>query len=266
MDRWIDFKGASCYYRIEGKGKVIMLVHGFIEDGSMWDGMIDSLKKNYKVIVPDLPGFGKSPLQDSELSMEWYAEFVHEILKAEKVGELILLGHSMGGYVALNFAEKYGDMLAGLGLLNSHCFEDTPAKKENRVKGIEFIRNHGTGVFVSELYNSIFHESFKKKNKKLINALIANAQKYTPEAVMMANAAMMNRKDKSEVLKNSKVPVLFIDGEEDEAAPVALTLKQASYPANADFHLFSKCKHMSVFERKAEVQKILSAFCERTFK
>ena len=83
---------------------------------------------------------------------------------------------------------------------------------------------------------------------------------------MLANAAMMNRKDKSEVLKNSNVPVLFIDGEEDEAAPIALTLKQASYPVNADFHLFSKCKHMSVFERKAEVQKILSAFCERTFK
>ena len=134
MDRWLKVKGVNLYYRVEGKGRVLMLVHGFIEDGSMWDGMIDGLKKNYKVIVPDLPGFGKSPLSVKELSMEWYAECVHEILKAENVKELILLGHSMGGYVTLNFAEKYDDMLAGFGLLNSHCFEDTPAKKENRLK------------------------------------------------------------------------------------------------------------------------------------
>ena len=247
MERWIDFKGANCYYNVYGKGKVIMLVHGFIEDGGMWDGIVNKLKKSYCLIVPDLPGFGKSPLTATELSMDWYAECLHEILKAEKVKNLVLLGHSMGGYITLNFAEKHGDMLAGFGLINSHCFEDTPLKKENRLRGIDFIKEHGTHVFIRELYNSIFHESFKKKNRKLIDALITKAQKYTPQAVMLANAAMMNRKDKSEVLKNAKVPVLFVNGEEDESAPVAYTLKQASYPANADFHLFSKCKHMTVF-------------------
>jgi pimeloyl-ACP methyl ester carboxylesterase len=266
MDKLISFKGARGYYKTEGKGKVIMLVHGFIEDGSMWDGMLTGLKKNYKVIVPDLPGFGKSALPHNELSMEYYAEYIHAILQAEKVNKLILLGHSMGGYVALNFAEAYGDKLAGFGLINSHCFEDTPQKKENRLKGIEFIKRNGTGLFVRELYNSIFHERFKKGHRKLIDAMIERAQKYAPEAVMRANAAMMNRKDKSEVLKKAPVPVLFINGEEDESAPVAYTLKQASYPANADFNLFEQCKHMSVFERKAETLKIISAFCNRVFK
>jgi pimeloyl-ACP methyl ester carboxylesterase len=266
MDKRIAFNGAQGYYKTEGKGKVVMLVHGFIEDGSMWDGMLAGLKKNYKVIVPDLPGFGKSVLTNDELSMEYYAEYLYAILKAEKVGKLILLGHSMGGYVALNFAEKYGPMLAGFGLVNSHCFEDTQQKKENRLKGIEFIKRNGTELFVRELYNSIFNEGFKKQHRKLIDALIENAQKYAPEAVMKANAAMMNRKDKSEVLKNAQVPVLFINGENDEAAPVAYTLKQASYPAIADFNLFEQCKHMSVFERKAETLKIIAAFCKRTFK
>ena len=82
---------------------------------------------------------------------------------------------------------------------------------------------------------------------------------------MLANAAMMNRKDKSEVLKNARVPMLFINGEQDESAPMAYTLKQASYPANADFHLFSNCKHMSVFEKKPETIKIIKAFCGRAF-
>jgi len=226
--------------------------------------LVPTLAKTYKVIIPDLPGFGKSPLPVTELSMEWYAEYLHEILKAERITRLILLGHSMGGYVTLNFAEKYGNMLSGFGLLNAHCFEDTPSKKENRLKGIDFIQKHGTHLFVRELYNGIFHESYKKKHKKLIDGLIEKAQKYTPQAVMSANAAMMSRKDKSEVLKNAAVPVLFINGEEDEPAPLPLTLKQASYPAVADFNLFSQCKHMCVFERKAEVQKIIAAFCQRT--
>jgi pimeloyl-ACP methyl ester carboxylesterase len=264
MDKWIKFNGADCFYKVEGRGKAVMLVHGFIEEGAMWDGLAPTLAKSYKVIIPDLPGFGKSPLPVTELSMEWYAEYLLEILKAEKISRLILLGHSMGGYIILNFAEKYGNMLSGFGLLNAHCFEDTPQKKENRVKGIDFIRKHGTQLFVRELYNSIFHDSYKKKHKKLIESLIEKAQKYTPQAVMSANAAMMNRKDKSDVLKNATVPVLFIDGEEDEAAPLPLTLKQASYPPIADFNLFSQSKHMSVFERKAEVQKIIAAFCQRT--
>jgi len=265
MDKWINYGGANCCYQVEGKGKTVMLLHGFIEDGSMWEGLKSSLKRDYKVIIPDLPGFGKSPLLMHELSMEWYAQYVYEILKAEKIKKLILLGHSMGGYITLNFAEKHEDMLAGFGLLNSHCFEDTPSKKENRQKGIDFVKKNGTHFFIRELYNSIFHESFKKKNKKLVVGMIENAQKYTPEAVMLANAAMMNRKDKSEVLKRAGGPVLFIAGKEDESAPVALTLKQASYPTNADFHLFSACKHMSIFERKADVQKIIIAFCERAF-
>ncbi len=130
MDNWIAFKGANCFYQVAGKGKAIMLVHGFIEEGIMWDGLVRKLSKSYKVIVPDLPGFGKSPLPVAELSMEWYAAYLHEILKAEKISKLILLGHSMGGYVTLSFAEKYGSMLSGLGLLNAPCFEDTAQKKK----------------------------------------------------------------------------------------------------------------------------------------
>jgi len=265
MDKWITFSGAPAYYKVEGKGKAIVLVHGFIEDGGMWSGMLAGLKKNYKVIVPDLPGFGRSPLAVKELSMEYYAQYLYAVLTAENVNKLILLGHSMGGYVTLNFVEQYGDMVAGFGLINSHCFEDTPQKKENRLKGIDFIKRNGTHFFVRELYQSIFHPTFKKKNQKLIDTLITRARKYMPDAVMLANAAMMNRKDKSAVLKNAAVPVLFINGREDESAPVEYTLKQASYPANADFNLFAQCKHMSVFERKPETLKIIKDFCARVF-
>ncbi|MDB5283261.1 MAG: alpha/beta hydrolase fold protein, partial [Bacteroidota bacterium] len=166
MNKTLEFKGTKYTYNVEGTGPALMLVHGFIEEGSMWSEVVKALKKKYRIIIPDLPGFGASPMVPKQvtLSMELYAEYLFEILKQEKIKKLILLGHSMGGYVTLNFAEKYGPMLRGFGLLNSHCFEDTPEKKANRKKGIEFIKNNGTKVFITELYNNIFHPLFKKKN------------------------------------------------------------------------------------------------------
>ena len=263
MRKSIQFKGAECFYKVKGKGKTLVLLHGFIEEGSMWNELAKSLSKKYQLIIPDLPGFGKSQLPSSPISMELYAELVFEILKGEKLKSVIMFGHSMGGYIALHFAEKHENMLQGLGLINSHCFADTDSKKENRKKGIEHMRRYGTKTFVRELYLAIFHDLFKKKNPLLINSMIKKAQQYSVDALTGANTAMMNRRNKSEVLKNMSVPVLLISGKEDETVPLELTLKQASFANATDFHLFKNSKHMTVFEHKKEVIKIIGEFCRR---
>jgi pimeloyl-ACP methyl ester carboxylesterase len=267
MDKSIEFGGARAFYRVQGKGKTVVLLHGFVEEGSMWNDVVKELQQKYQVIVPDLPGFGNSPLADSQLplTMEVYAGYVWEILKQEKVKHVILLGHSMGGYITLFFAEKYAAMLKGFGLLNSHCFADTDEKKKNRRKGIAFIKKYGTRHFVTELYNSIFHESFKKKNQKLVDTLATRAQQYSAEAVMKVSEAMMNRKGQEEVLKNAAVPVLLINGKQDESAPLAYTLKQAALAPQGDVHFFNNCKHMCMFEREEETLQIILNFCDRAF-
>lgn len=240
------------HYKVTGRGKAVVLLHGFIEEGSMWAPLVRSLSKTHKVLVPDLPGFGKSPLTTSELSMEWYAKQVYEMLKAEKVKTCVMLGHSMGGYITLAFAEKYGDMLTGFGLINSQCYADSAEKKANRKKSIDFIKKHGTKPFVKELYPNLFNEAYLKQNKKVVNAMIAKAEKYTSEAVTAATAAMMNREDKSAVLKNSKVPVLLLGGKDDTAAPLEAQLKQAPLPSVSHVYIFGECKHMSLYEKKKE--------------
>ncbi|MES2622509.1 MAG: alpha/beta hydrolase, partial [Bacteroidota bacterium] len=210
------------YYKTSGKGKVVVLIHGFVEDGTMWQGAAKALSKDYKVIVPDLEGFGKSELEvaKSKISMEYYAHEIYLMLKKEKVKECILLGHSMGGYVALHFAEKHPSLLKGIGLINSHCYADSAEKKAGRKKTSEHIAKHGTKVFVRELYGKLFHASFKKKNTRLVNDFISKAEKYSAEALIAANNAMMKRTDKSKVLEKSKVPVLLISGKEDETVPL----------------------------------------------
>lgn len=248
-------------YKVFGKGKPVVLIHGFIEEGSMWNETAKALSKKFKIIVPDLEGFGSSPLQKKFLSMEYYADELYSLLNREKIKKCIVLGHSMGGYITLHFAEKYPDMLTGFGLINSHCFADTEEKKVNRKKGNEFIGKHGTKLFVRELYRNLFHPSFK--NNKLIKELTEKAEKYSREALIAANSAMMNRRSKEDVLKNSPVPVLLINGKQDESAPFNLTLQQASFPPIADVHFFDKCKHMSVFEKKKETIKAIEEFCSR---
>lgn len=249
------------HYKVSGKGKVVVLIHGFVEEGSMWDSAVKVLNETHRVIVPDLPGFGKSPLETDQLSMEYYADEVYKMLKQEKVKTCTMLGHSMGGYITLYFAEKHPEMLTRFGLINSQCFEDSPQKKANRKKSIGFIRKHGTNHFVKELYSVIFSDEYKKKHPKVVNSLISKALKYTPKTLMLATEGMMNRRGKEDVLKNAKVPVLFINGKEDPSAPLALTLKQASLPQTAHIHFFAGSKHMSLFEKKKETLQIISSFC-----
>lgn len=251
-------------YKVSGKGKAVVLLHGFIEEGSMWNDLVRSLSKKYKVLVPDLPGFGKSPLAEpSKVSMEWYAAQVYDMLQKEKVKKCAMLGHSMGGYITLSFAEKHGDMLTGFGLINSQCYADSDEKKANRKKSIGFIQKHGAKPFVKELYHTIFSEKYIKQNKAFVNSLIAKAELYTVESLCAATAAMMNRSDKSAVLKNAKVPVLLIGGKDDPSAPLDAQLKQAPLATLTDLHIYSECKHMCIFEKKKETFAAINAYLQR---
>jgi pimeloyl-ACP methyl ester carboxylesterase len=263
MVKTIDFKGAPCIYRVKGKGKAVMLVHGFMEEGTVWKAVSKELKSKYKVIVPDLPGFGKSQIgKKAVLSMEWYAEFLKAICAQEKLKSFILIGHSMGGYISLAFAAKYPQLIAGLGLLNSHCFEDTAEKKASRRKSIAFIRKNGTAPFVKELYAQLFAEKYKKKHKRALASMIKQALAYSPEAVIGATEAMIKRKDRSEVLRKAKVPVLLISGKEDKVVPLDLSLKQASLAPFTEIHLLPKTGHMSMLERKKETMAAIYNFIE----
>ena len=247
------------YYK-RGKGKALVLLHGFCEDSSMWDEFIPAFSKN-KIIRIDLPGFGKSaPIEN--VSIEYMADAVKAVLDELKIKSCILIGHSMGGYVSLVFAKKYSSLLNGLGMFHSHPFADTEEKKKNRTKSIKFLERNGHVLFVKQLVPKLFTKSFKSSNGFLIDQLIHRASKYTTQGFIAGTNAMINRKDESEVLKNIHCPVLFIIGKKDELVPLEYSLEQTALPQIAAIHILEDVGHMGMFEAKKETRKQIKKFVE----
>lgn len=248
MDKQISFRDITGRYRIEGKGDTLVLLHGFCEDLHMWDGIIDKLSAACCVIRPDLPGFGDSEQGAGSWSMEDNAEYVSAILHQEKQNAVVMMGHSMGGYISAHYLEKYPEMVKGLGFINSHVFADSPDKVENRKKSIDFINRNGASLFVRELFNNLFDESFYEQHPQVPEALIQKALSIKNEVVSGALQAMMERRDMRTVLKGLSFPVLFVIGKNDKTIPFNQSIEQTQFPPVADICLMNNAGHMSVFE------------------
>jgi len=191
-------------YRDEGNGTPLVLVHGFCESKEVWKDFSAILSSKFRVITPDLPGFGESKLEDPNTSMDYYADKLHALLNHLNIHKCILVGHSLGGYIGLAFAEKYEHRLWGLGLFHSTAFEDTQEKKDNRDRTIKFVEKHGVEAFASTAVTPLFYPPKREELKKEIELMIRIAAGSSKEGVIAAAQAMRDRKDRTNVLK--KIP------------------------------------------------------------
>ncbi len=264
-NKTLVFKEAKINYSIAGKGDPVIFIHGFGEDGSIWDGIVDDLSNSYKNIVVDLPGSGASTLlsQGEKLvGIEDYAEAIHAVLNEKAISKTIVIGHSMGGYIAMAFAEQYPAMLSGLGLFHSTTFADDEAKKEARLKGISFVKNNGAQAFLKTTIPGMFSEDFQKNNFKVVDDLLDKAKNFTDEAVIQYYTAMMNRKDRSDILRNISVPVLLIIGEKDQAVPLEQSLKQTHLAPKSLIKILPGAAHMGMLENGEACTATIRQFFE----
>jgi pimeloyl-ACP methyl ester carboxylesterase len=252
---YILFQNKIIFYRIEGKGKPVLLLHGFGEDGNIWNHQIKALKKNYLLIVPDLPGSGQSEMLEGKRMIEDYAEVVKaiadEVIFKNKKGsqeQFSLIGHSMGGYITLAFAEKYPELLNSFGLFHSSAFSDEEQKIAIRKKGIEFIKKNGSEAFLKTSGPNLFSEQTKRENSQLIKQLLNIGKTIFPDALIQYYKAMMARPDRTSVLKTFAKPILFIAGKYDTAVPLAVSLKQIHIPSFTFFHILKHSAHTGMWE------------------
>ncbi|MFT3981889.1 MAG: alpha/beta hydrolase [Ferruginibacter sp.] len=245
----IIYNNSRIIYTVSGKGLPVMLVHGFAEDRRIWDDFAGRLSEEFLLIVPDLPGSGQSELlQGDGVQISDYAALLYAILQKENIAKCCMIGHSMGGYISLSFAEKYPGMLCGLGLFHSSAYADDEAKKDTRRKGIEFIQNNGPLAFLKTSIPGLFADA--EKSKADITELIGQAEAFSAEALIQYYNAMIARPDTTVVLQNTRTPVLFIMGVHDKAVPFQHSLEQSHLPSIAHIHILRNGAHMGMLEEK----------------
>ncbi|GGE98418.1 alpha/beta fold hydrolase [Hymenobacter cavernae] len=244
----------------------LLFLHGFAESREIWTEFTRGFPAEYQVLTPNFPGYGSSgaPVA-ADYSMEALAEFIREELARAGAAPAVLVGHSMGGYAALAFAEKYPAQVAGLVLFHSSALPDDETKKANRNKNISFVERHGVEKFMSTFIRPLFadaNEQTMMNERQQLEEMGIN----TPQASVLAGMqAMRDRPDRTDVLRKATYPVLFIVGKEDLAVTLETSLAQVALPPVSTALLLEKVGHLGFFERPTETRRAVLAFAAGVF-
>jgi pimeloyl-ACP methyl ester carboxylesterase len=264
MNKIIKYRNVDIHYQLEGEGDCLILLHGFIENKSIWDYQVNLLKNSLKVITIDIPGHGKSASYSDSHEMNEVAELTKIIMDVENVEKAVVAGHSMGGYIAVTFAGLYPERTKGLVFFHSHALEDNEETKKNRMRTIEIVERNKTG-FITNFIPDLFADENVEKYKELIDELKSSASMMSEQAVCAALRGMKNRKSGLETLIKAKHPVLFILGKEDKRINYANTLAQASMPSHSEMLILDHVGHMGWVEAREKTTSAIQSFTRRCY-
>jgi pimeloyl-ACP methyl ester carboxylesterase len=253
----IIYKNTKISFTDSGKGTALVFLHGFLENSKMWDYFIPDFSKKYRVISIDLLGHGNTEPLGYIHSMEDNADVVHAVLSELKIRKAVFIGHSMGGYVALAFAELYPDYIKGLVLLNSTSRADSDERKANRDRAIKAVKQNYT-AFVRMSIANLFSEENRERLADDIEALREQAVKTPLQGIVAALEGMKVRNDREVILHFAPYPIILVLGRHDQSL---IYNEHADQIENTDVKLVTyPYGHMSHIENRDELLKETLAF------
>jgi pimeloyl-ACP methyl ester carboxylesterase len=255
------YKNTQIAYTDQGKGTAIILLHGFLENQTMWSAFVPEFSKKNRVITIDLLGHGHTECLGYVHSMEDQADMVHGILHELKIRKAILVGHSMGGYVALAFAEMYADNVKGLVLLNSTSLADSEERKTNRDRAIKAVKKDYS-TFVRLSIANLFSEENRAILLDEIEAVKLEALKTPLQGIVAALEGMKIRKDREVILHFAPYPILLILGKKDGVLIYNDNIGQIE-GTKVQLTTFED-GHMSHIENEKELKNVLLEFFKNT--
>ena len=248
-----NYNDKAIHYNSYGKGPAVLLLHGFLESSTMWKPLIPFISEKNSVIVIDLPGHGKSDWIAENHTMELMAEVVFSILDDLNIDKLKIIGHSMGGYIALAFIEAYESKVEELILLNSTSSEDSPERRINRTRALSIIeKNHTPYVqmAIKNLFPEVTHEQYASE----IKMLKKEALHFPVEGIKAAIRGMRDRKNRNEVLKFFGNKKTMVSGLIDPIIPYKDSVLEALH-TNTELKTVSG-GHMSLIENLEKIKSI----------
>jgi len=251
------YKNTKISFSDVGKGTTIVLLHGFLENQTMWQELVPELSKKYRVITIDLLGHGESGCLGYVHSMEENAEVVKAVLSKLSVRKVIFVGHSMGGYVALAFAEMYPINVKKLVLMNSSSREDNDERKKNRDRAIKAVKKDYTS-FVRLSISNLFSPDNRERLNDEIEKIKLEALKTPLQGIVASLEGMKIRKDRNNLLHTAQYPILLILGKKD---PVLNYEENIMQIVNTNVKLITFGDgHMSHIENREELIEALLFF------
>jgi len=261
MEKSMLFKNTKISYTDSGKGPVVVLLHGFLENKHMWKEVIPIISKNKRVLALDLLGHGQSGCLGYIHSMEIMAEAVSAVLKSLRIRKITLIGHSMGGYVSLVLSEKNPEMIRGLCLLNSTATSDDTSRKKLRERANKMAQTNLPNIVRMSFIN-LFSEKSKEKFNPEMQLALSEALQTSLQGYSACQEGMRIRPNRLSVLKNNHFKKLFILGKKDPVLPINKGIKEAEETQSEIVVLSGG--HMSHIENSDKLIKILNTFIRRS--
>lgn len=242
----------------------LLLVHGYPFDHTLWDGVRPLLSPNIQVLAPDLRGFNGQPTGNEEPALELMADDLASLIKNAGKQRAVVAGMSMGGYIALAFAERHPDMLAGLALVSSQAAADTEEARAGRRATIEKVRASGPGVAAEATVPKLFapQNSGRADLKRVPET---SAQRAGIAGITWALEAMARRSDRTAILQSLAVPVAVIHGVHDAFVPIERARALAQITREAEFVQVEGAGHATPLEAPEKVAQALEQLVRRSF-
>ena len=259
--RTLSVDGRTVHYRDEGRHntQTLVLLHGFMQNLDVWSSYVLSYMHRLRVITIDLPGHGLTDTFCDVHTTDFMARTVKEVLNACGVDQCVMAGHSMGGYVALAFAEHYPFSLRGMALLNSHAMADSDERRAAREEVCRQVQENRAG-YILGFVPSLVDDSRRAALSKDIKDLQDQCLETTTASIIAAQRGMAQRPSRVATLADLDLPVYFIYGKNDPRIPVELAVTQTLLPRRAEALLLSNVAHMSFMEEREYIKPRLLNF------
>lgn len=228
--------------------KVVVFIHGYLETADIWEDILEAMKSRYRVIAFDVPGHGISETRHSVHTMEYVADTLHSLLEQLNIDKCTVVGHSMGGYIALAFAKKYNENTSGLVLFHSTPNADTPEKKANREREINIIASGRKEMLAKSNPGNTFAKANRQEYKEVIDDLTRNILETDDDGIIALLKGMEQREDMNTFVDEMKQPVLFIFGVADDYIPLDYAKEVAARHPKAQVVWLEHAGHMGIIE------------------
>lgn len=263
MNRSIQFEGITVKYSDEGKGRPVILLHGYLLTGEAWRPLADLLSGTFRIITVDIPGHGGSGVKGDTHSMDFIAEAVRAVIHDCGEEQVLIAGHSMGGYATLAFVEKYPEMLAGYILFHSHPYADAPEGILKRKREIEVVRAGKKDIMYPANISMMFAECNLNNMPAALAKLKKLASVNSANGIVALLNGMMVRPQRTSVIEKGEVPLLWILGRWDLYFSPETATRGIKIPANAEVIILENSGHLGFIEEPDHSAQVISEFARK---